>query len=197
MVNRISRALSVLGLAVLALTGCSRDDGSLEDAERVYLAGRYDEAVPLLKEYLLRHPDDAGAHFYLGSSYLLQDDPWLTLAEGEIETALALFERSGKVSPIPRFSDTYFELRCYLELAKVYFKLILFLGDNRGSPQWIAMITERCDEILASARQVDPDAPEVKQLEELIGGVRRSIRRRPERPRLTIPQAPSTPSWIA
>ena len=166
----------VVAVAVLAI-GCSRAEPTLDQAEDLYRDQRYDEAIPVLKGYLLLHPDDAGAHFYLGSSYLLTSDPWLVPAMGELQTAMALFERSGKKSPIERFSDTYFELRCHLELAKVLLKQLMYLSDYPASPRISAAILERCDAILADARKVDPESPDVRQLDEILTAIRREMSR--------------------
>ncbi|MCP4641238.1 MAG: hypothetical protein GY851_12425 [bacterium] len=161
--------------AVAALTvfgGCRTDSADrLPKAEELYLAQRYDEAIPLLRQHLVVHPDDAAGHFYLGSCYMLSSDPWMVLAQGEIETALAIFERTGKKSPIDRFTDTYFELRCHLELAKILFKQVIFLADENGPPRLAAMVVERLEETLERVRKIDPSAPEVAQLEGLIARV--------------------------
>jgi len=166
----------VVAGALLAIH-CSRSKPTLSEAENLYREQRYDEAIVVLKDYLLLYPDDPGAHFYLGSSYLLMNDPWLVLAMGELETALALFEQSGKKSPIERFSDTYFELRCHLELAKVLLKQLMFLNDHPASRSISAAILDRCETILAKAREVDPDSPDVRQLEEILTAIRREMSR--------------------
>ncbi len=174
-----ARALRIAAVTAGALLSvhCGRSEPTLDQAEDLYRNQQYDEAIPVLKEYLLRHPDDAGAHFYLGSSYVLMSDPWLVPAMGELQTALALFERSGRISPIERFSDTYFELRCHLELAKVLLKQLAYLDDYPASPEIAAAILERCDTILAEVRELDPDSPDVRQLDEILTAIRREMAR--------------------
>lgn len=132
----MARAIS-LTLLMAVLSGCAKqpERNLFAEAEHLYLDQRYDEAVVLLKQHLARHPEDAGAHFYLGTCYLSSPkNGWLGIAQGELQTALALFERQGKINPIPRFNDsTYFELICHINLAKVYLRLILNIMDMDSS----------------------------------------------------------------
>lgn len=169
-------ALAVLA-ALIAPAFVHSAPPSLAPAEALYHAGKYDEAVPLLKAYLLEHPRDAAAHFYLGRAYLLSDDPWLLAAQGEIKMALACFKANGKVSPILEFSDEYFELRCHLELAKVLIRQIMVLDEMGANPALRAPLLDRCREIADTARDLSPDAREVKQLDQLIEALRRAPRR--------------------
>ena len=136
---------------------------------------RYGEAIPVLKTYLCRHPDNAGGHFYLGSSYLLSKSPWMVLARGEIETALALFEQQGGKSPIERFSDVYFELRCHLELAKILLRQMVHLVDSGAPPESLRPLVERAEETLTKARAIAPEAADVAQLEALVTAMRDAV----------------------
>lgn len=58
---------------------------------------RWDEARPLIRDHLLKHPEDPVAHYYYGLSFLHRQDAQLTLAEGELLTAQALLERNGDI----------------------------------------------------------------------------------------------------
>jgi len=84
--------LCLCGVAVF-LSGCGPepyDPALLREAAALGEKQKWDEARPLIKAHLLRHPDDAVAHFYYGMSFLHLADPQLTIAEGEFLTALAL-----------------------------------------------------------------------------------------------------------
>lgn len=86
-------ALLCLCGAGLLLAGCGRarhDVSVLREAAALGDKHEWDNARPLIRAYLLDHPDDAVAHFYLGLSFLHLAHPQLTLAEGELLTAQAL-----------------------------------------------------------------------------------------------------------
>jgi len=161
--------------------GPAPEGGLLEQAEQFYLDGQYDAAIPLLKRHLLAYPDDVAGHFYLGSSYTLASEGFhLTLARGELETALAQYHRSGaKVSPIERFSSAdYFELRCHLELGKVLFKQVVFMLENRWPSAAVNETMRAFEETLEEARRISPESDDVKNLEGIIRELRLGIRGR-------------------
>ena len=131
------RELSVRALAYFALclvcAACSRapERDLFKEGETLFLNGEYDAAVEVFKQRLVQDPNDAGAHFYLGTCcFYNTDNNWLGIALGELETALSLFERQGKVNPVPRFSAEYFEMICHVNQAYIYYSLIGFLADN-------------------------------------------------------------------
>lgn len=166
--------LGVVSLGLLAV-GCGApepDRALFEKAEQLYRDGQFQNAIPVLKSYLLTDPDHSGAHLYLGSCYCLGGQ-WMTFARGEIETALTLYERDGKKSTIERFPDEYFELRCYLELAKITMiqadVALQNPGVVPGGPQKYLRELER---IIAKAKEIAPDSADVKNLEELTRGYR-------------------------
>lgn len=163
-------------LLVTAAAGCARPTVTLQDGEALYLEGDYDAAIAVLKEYLIEHPEDAGAHFYLGSCYRLWRKGWFPLlAQGEIETAQALYERSGGKSPIPRFPDTYFALRCQTELANVFLRHLAVVERLQADPGLTALLVRRIEMALEEARRIDPAAPEVAQLQDIVSGLREAV----------------------
>jgi tetratricopeptide (TPR) repeat protein len=164
--------LVVAGLvAGVAACGSAPEQDLLGQAEHSYLEGNYEEAIPLLKRHLSSNPNDVAGHFYLGSCYVLASESFhLTIARGELETALALYQRSGaETSPIERFSSAkYFELRCHLELGKVLFRQVLFMVENRWPYAIVQETVRECEETLADARRLNPDSDDVKELETII-----------------------------
>ena len=175
----------------VGVCACHRSDVSaraLDHAERLVKQAQWAGAVPLLKEQLLAHPRDAAAHFYLGRCYLNMKPPVLGAATGEFEAALALFREGGGKSPIPEFADRYFELRCYLEITKVCLRRLEWATSLGASSSAIHRLIRECQKAADDARRVAPDAPEVRQLQDIID----NILHPPAAP--SPPQAPR-PEW--
>lgn len=177
----------VLGLALASCEKAPEED-LFAKAETHYLDKHYDEAIDLFKQFLLDHPDHSGAHFYLGTCYFASDDNrWLGIAQGELETAIALFERQGKVSSISRFNATYFELISHISLAKIYLGLVFtIVEDSAQIPgldrrQAAGMALDKCDEQYEIVKKIDPDHGDVlwlrNQIDKMRGAL--SIPRRP------------------
>jgi len=190
----MARAINLTLLLVL-VSGCAKqpERDLFAESEQLYLSLRYDDAIGLLKQHLAQHPEDAGAHFYLGTCYLNSPkNGWLGIAQGELLTALALFDRQGKVNPIPRFNDaTYFELICHINLAKVYLRLVLNVMNMDANQLKIDHRTalrglvNGLQEQYEAAKQIDPNHADVKGLRERIEEVQGFMQ--------TLP-SPSTPS---
>lgn len=88
--------LPALVLCGLLLAGCGApeyDPSLLKQAAALGEGQQWDAARPLIKQHLLRYPNDAIGHYYYGLSYLHLHDPQLTLAEGELLTAQALLSQ--------------------------------------------------------------------------------------------------------
>ncbi len=152
-------------LAVQLAAGCERRpdavqlQAQLDEAERLCLELKFDEARVLLKAYLLKDPENPGAHFYLGRTYLLSVP---ALAEGEYQTALRLFIRQGSVSPTKRLSPEYFELMCNVDSAKALWLQTGLALATPGAPS--AAIRDplvRAFDYLARARKTNAAAPEI------------------------------------
>lgn len=168
----------------MACVGCApapqRD--LFHEGEQLYLDGRYAEAAATFKQRLLEKPDDAGAHFYLGTCYLYDaQNNWLGIAQGELETALALFEKSGKASPVPRFDAEYFEIICHVNKAKIYLLLISSLVDNsiryrdfRGG-SLVPAILEKCEEEARLAEGVSATHPDVLWLKQALANIKAEL----------------------
>ncbi len=185
-----------VAFAALLTPACNRppEEDLFSAGETLYLDQRYDEAIDAFKRFLQDNPNHAGAHFYLGTCYFASDDNrWLGIAQGELQTAIALFERQGKVSPIPRFNDTYFELISHINLAKIYLGLALSIVEDRsGLPgldrrRAVELALEKCEEQYDIVAQIDPENADVAWLRDQIDTLRRA---------LSIPRRPPTPSKL-
>jgi tetratricopeptide (TPR) repeat protein len=183
-------AVLLVGLTVVS---CSRapEEDLFAKAETLYLDQQYDDAIGLFKRFLLEHPDHAGAHFYLGTCYYASDENrWLGIAQGELETAITLFERQGKVSSIPRFNATYFELIGHINLAKIYRELVFTIVEDApripgfDRRRAVELALEKCDEQYEIVKRIHPDNPDVVWLKGEIDTLRDalSIPRRPVSP---------------
>ena len=164
---RCASARAFAAALLVLCCGCHRpvDEGLFQRAQLLCQRGQWDEALPLLKLYLLDHPRNAAAHFFLGRCYLLGRRPYFGAAEGEFNVALNLFIQNGRRSPIEGFSDTYFELRCHLEVAKVYLSVLGYALAVGAAPHAIHEILAKCRRAGENARHVAPDAKEVDELE--------------------------------
>lgn len=96
--NRL-RPVIVFGLCLGCTAfsgGCNRTatDALLKQAYALGEKYQWHEAMPLVKQYLLSHPEDPAGHFLLGRCYLHNAVPHLVMAKGEFETALARLQPS-------------------------------------------------------------------------------------------------------
>ncbi len=194
--ERVIALFMTVALAALLTSACSRppEEDLFATGETLYLDQRYNEAIDAFKRFLLDNPNHAGAHFYLGTCYFASDDNrWLGIAQGELLTAIALFERQGKVSPIPRFDDTYFELISHINLAKIYLGLVLTIVEDRSSlpgldrRKAVALSLEKCEEQYEIVKEIAPENSDVIWLRDQIDTLRRA---------LSIPRLPSAPSRL-
>lgn len=163
------RAGAVVALLVLA-AGCGGDvpgPDVFDHAEYLVLEGRFEEAIPVLKRFLVHHPEHTGAHYYLGRAYYNATETfWFAIAEGEIRTALALFHRQNRANPIDRFSPEYFEFSCHLDIARIHGRQAAAAIAARAPARLVSAIIASGEEALAEAERVMPGATEVDQIQE-------------------------------
>jgi tetratricopeptide (TPR) repeat protein len=172
--NRHSSALRIAALTGLLFlaAGCSRPQPDLNGQARALLdQSRWDDAIGLLKRQLLERPDDAAAHFYLGRCYLNGSVFYPGAAEGEFETALRLFAGQGRRSPIDGYNDQYFELRCHLELAKVYLRTYIEYADHGAPKSRLQQPMRDLKTAAEAAEKIAPDSKDVKDLNSVIAAL--------------------------
>lgn len=111
--------LLVMGWPVLRPASPSPD---ILAAHEVARNGDWDTALEISKHYVLLHPEDPVGHFLLGQCYLYGKRVQLTLASGELETALHIHERTGNlgawagtVEPVD-FAFRIYKVRAVVEL---------------------------------------------------------------------------------
>lgn len=154
--------------------------------EYLLLEGKYEEAARALKQHMLSHPYDPGAHFYLGRAYLYQvEKPYIRLAKGEFEIALDQIDRQQTENPIARFeTDGYFRFICNIELSKIYLRLIAMTLENNAPAAVADTFARRAEEYYDQAKALRPDAGEVEQLRQLLKETFVMLNRRPGVPRV-------------
>jgi hypothetical protein len=166
----IARHHRWLAAVALVWAGCARAPSPAElgaqfdEAERLCLDGKFDEANVVLKRYLMHRPEDAGAHYYLGRTFMLSKDFRPMLAEGEFQTALRLFQRQGRESPIERFDPAYFEMMCNIDSAKVLYLQCVTVASLGATPNTFEPILGRALGYIDRAQSIMPGAAEVEQV---------------------------------
>ncbi len=166
------RALAGAAAAVLVVSACGHDRESaalLEQADAILSANRPAEALPLAKEYLLRHPDDASAHYLLGACYRAVSPPQLTLADGELETALACFERTGRRGALKRFdNDRDFQLFAHRGRALVAFAWLHRAMDRGVRREYLVKLAGQCLAHVDAGLRLDPKHAELQEMKETL-----------------------------
>lgn len=169
------RVLAGVVAAVLAVSACGhdREDAALlEQADAIFSANRPAAALPLVREYLCRHPDDASAHYLLGACYRAVNPPELTLADGELETALACFQRTGRRGALKRFdSDRDFELFAHRGRALVGFAWLREAMDRGVRSEYLVKLARECLEHVEAGLRLDPEHVELKEMKETLEGI--------------------------
>ncbi len=124
--NALSRwGRVVLGLLLCAMTGCRQTPGKAVIEQAYTQAEAYDwrTVLPLVKDYLVYHPRDAGAHLLLARCYLEVTPPTLAIADGELQTALELAASGGDLGPYAdRLTRDQFIAFVHEKRAKMYMR---------------------------------------------------------------------------
>lgn len=186
----------VAAAGLSALAGCTDDPDPAEllaRGERLVLGGHFHEAIAPLKQCLLLDPSNPGAHYYLGQAYLNAQyrtafPPWrLSVALGELDTALAWFHRMGRPKVLERFTPDEFEVSCHLKKAQVYLRQLQFAVSQGFPPRALEGTFQALDTEADAARAVMPDSADVAALDELIAQFE-PFRRLAPPPTIAVPE---------
>lgn len=150
----------VFSVVAEILCSCQRitapSQALFKHAENLVLEQKFDAAVPVLKSFLLQHPEHSGAHYYLGRCFFASKKKyWFAIAVGEIETALALYHRDGNHSTIARFPDRFFPEICYMDLCKIQMKQFVFLTEHHASREALMTCLQDTHFYLEKAHKLD------------------------------------------
>ncbi|MBI2426121.1 MAG: hypothetical protein HYV27_25080 [Candidatus Hydrogenedentes bacterium] len=174
--RRKAHAAAAMALAAVCLAACepAPDESPAQRLIAAYQMGQeyeWDAARAYAKAYLQVFPEDASGHFLLGQSYLRIPVPNLTMAEGEIMTAIRLFDAHGQVGALePVLAAPDFEFNLQLEAARTYvraFREVLVQGfpvsQNLGL---LEMARDHVDRGLA----LQPDHKYLKEMRAMLAG---------------------------
>jgi hypothetical protein len=134
--HRTETALTIAALLAAAFAGCRQEAGPevLQQAWKLAAARQVNDALPLVKDYLARHPGDAAGHYVMGRCYLNRPDANTTLAKGEFETALYCFEKNRDLNVLaPGMTADQFQSALHREIALALMRA-LYEGDSQGVP---------------------------------------------------------------
>lgn len=168
---RRAAAVAAVCLLAAASLSCGARTGpdTLEQAHALFDRMQFAEALPLAKAYLAGHPDDASAHWLLGACYRNSAPSWLTVAEGEFATALALFEASGRRGGLRRFgSDEAFVMQVHRGRALVGMQWMLEAMDRGMQPLYVGRLAEEALRHVERALEYAPDDPELAGMRETL-----------------------------
>lgn len=165
--NRFGVLLILLGAGLSPSCARSPDAaGLIERADHALLDRRIDEAIDLAKEYLRTNPDDASAHYLLGYCYRTLQPAWLTLADGEFETALEILKRTGHRGAISRFrSDDDLEFELHRSRALTGMQWILQAMDHRVRGAFIRKLAEQTMAHVEEGLRLDPENAQLLEMQ--------------------------------
>lgn len=128
---------AVLVIAAGIAQGCHpRWDGhaSIRRAWDLSEALQYDAAFPIVREHLLRYPHSAVGHYLLGKYYMAREEPELTLAKGEFDTARAFFEARENLEGLEEImTPDQFRATLHCDTALVLLRTV-YEADRQGIP---------------------------------------------------------------
>lgn len=160
-------------VALATLSACGRDtvDASLlERADALLLQARPMEALPLAKAYVAAFPEDASGHLLLGACYRISTPDWLMLADGEFETAAALFKRTGRRGALSRFTDDKaFRIALYRFRALVDMRWTLDAINRNVKEEYVHKLARRCAEHVEEGLSLNPEDAELLQMRSALG----------------------------
>lgn len=172
----LMRGVCLLGVLMASSISCAPErpvvdyDAMFAEAEILVLDAEWYKAHNLLREFLKANPNHPGAHFYLGRSYLfLEDDFRPRIAEGELQTALALYNENGGEFYIERFtSPNYFPMMCNIESAKVSMREHALLINFDMPPEFLADTVVRARYYTEEARKISPHSADVAVFDRIV-----------------------------
>jgi len=200
--NLPRRAGVFLAVLLCLLAACRHTPGKaqIEQAYQHAEAYEWNSVLPLVKQYLIYHPYDAGGHLLLGRCYLEVTPPTLAIADGELQTALALAESGAELGPYAgRMTRDQFIGFIYEKRAKMFMR-----GYHEGirmnaRSEVLRLQLERSLEQVHRGLAFDPDSPVLQEMEHALLETLAPPEVPPED--FMPPEAPKpreiTPTWVA
>lgn len=147
-----------------------------------------------MREYLLQYPDNSVAHYLLGKCYQQREDAALTLAKGELDMALFLFDRDGDLSVLSEaMTASEYRATLHCDIVLVLLRTIIEAEEQGMSPDAGIPVLRVALEHARKAAYFNPDSVFIldltQTLETMIAAAEnppRSIV--PEPPRQQVPK---------
>lgn len=189
-------------LALLTMSGClvilmllpgcraAPDKNTLIDAWQLCENLEYAAAMPLVRAFLLQNPRDPVAHYLLGKCYQNSEESQLTLAKGEFDMALNLFDAEGDLSILEGImTAAEFQATLHCDTALVLLRSVLE-AEKAGLPQYASLPALRS--ALDHAQKGLYFNPKSEFLQELVLSLEFMVRR-VEEDRVPSPLPPPPP----
>ena len=165
---------AALGLVLALAPGCPPREDTTALLLRAHALGeeyRWAEARDYARRYLITRPDSAPGHllYAKGCLRVALEDMRLSIAQGELETALALFEAAPDLGPLAdAWEPNQFLGLIHHELATVYFRRIYEVSDAGVPEALIKRDLERAREHVDLGLQADPESKSLQMMRETI-----------------------------
>ncbi len=197
--------LSLLLLCTVAeITGCKGkpSDEKLVEAWTLCENLKYEQAFPIIREYLLHYPDNSVAHYLLGKCYQKREHPALTLAKGELDMARFLFERDRNLSVLGEaMTAEQFQATLHCDTVLILLSTIIEAEEQGMPPEEGTPILRIALEHARKAVELNPESPFIIDLAHTLETMLESAEKAkkyktPEVFETPEPKPPSPGQWL-
>lgn len=150
-------SISLFLIMCMSFTGCSFQpvEPPFAQAEILCEEKRFEEAVELIKQYLVKNPSDFWGHLKLAQTYKTESYGNEILIEGEAKTALMLYKKKG--ARIPQF-----EFESHLLFAELVLERIRLSTTSEIEKEHL---NKEFAEHIAVAKEIHPDSSRIQEIE--------------------------------
>jgi len=176
------------------MSGCNKKptDKELVEAWTLCENLEYEKAFPLVREYLLQYPDNPVAHYLLGKCYQQREQPALTLAKGELDTARFLFERDGDLSVLDKaMTAEEFQATLHCDTVLVLLRTVIEAEEDGLPPEDGIPILHIALEHAQKAAEFNPKSPFILDLAHTLESMLDAAEHAPKNKPQEIPQTPT------
>jgi tetratricopeptide (TPR) repeat protein len=185
--------LALMLSSMLLMSACRNrvDDSDLVNAWTLCEALEYEEAFPIVREYLFLHPDNSVAHYLLGKCYQQRENPALTLAKGELDMALFLFDRDGDLSVLSEaMTGSEYRATLHCDIVLVLLRTIIEAEEQGMPPNAGIPILRIALEHARKAAYFNPESAFILDLTQTLESMLDAAESSPKSMIPDIPQAP-------
>jgi hypothetical protein len=162
-----------IGLCLLApmFSGCETpvEEEVLRQAYQLGLEDRWEEVRPLVRPYVLAHPNDPGAHLLWGLCHSRRLEAWIIIAEGEFGEALDLFDARKEVGALGSLlSPDEFQAVVHCESARTALRSIRE-GLKAGAPRRVIKVKlEKAVQHVDTGLRLDPTSHLLQEMKKTL-----------------------------